>query len=99
MAFMPVEGHEDASHKGRVKPYGVPAAELAVLMHEGPFRDLDQTFAALGKFVSERAIGVEGPIREYYVVTSFETPDELSHRVEVGWPIFQTALRPDPIGI
>jgi DNA-binding transcriptional MerR regulator len=98
-AFMPVKGNSDVRREGRVQPYAVPAAELAVLLHKGPFRDLDQTFATLGKFVSERAIGVEGPIREYYVVTSFETPDESRHRVEVAWPIFQTAIKPPPIGI
>ncbi len=94
VAFMPVAGGVGVSSVGRVEPYAVPAAELAFLLHKGPFRDLDQTFGALGKFVAERAIGVEGPIREYYLVTSFDTPDELSHRIEVGWPIFQTALRP-----
>jgi DNA-binding transcriptional MerR regulator len=93
VAFVPVAGEVDARRIGRAQPYLVPAAELAVLRHEGSLRDLDQTFAALGKFVLERAIGVEGPIREYYLVTSLETPDELSHRTEVAWPIFQTAVK------
>lgn len=92
VAFMPVTGIE-LSRAGRVQPYVVPAAELAVLLHRGALRDLDQTFAALGKFVLERAIGVDGPIREYYLVTSFETDDESYLRTEVAWPIFQTAVR------
>jgi hypothetical protein len=54
---------------------------------------LNPAYAALGKFVSERANGVEGPIRECYLVSSFETPDESSHRTEVAWPISQTATR------
>lgn len=94
VAFTPVDGVVDLGRIGRAERYVVPAAELAVLMHEGSVRDLDQTFAALGHFVLERAIGVEGPIREYYLVTSFESPYELSHRTEVAWPIFQTATRP-----
>lgn len=94
VAFAPVAGAIDTQRLGRVQPYVVPAAEVAVLMHKGSLRDLDQTYAALGKFVSERAIGVEGPIREYYLVTSLDTPDESRHRTEVAWPIFQTAIRP-----
>lgn len=93
VAFTPVAGNADVRGDRRVQPYVVPAAELAVLLHKGPLRDLDQTYAALGKFVSERAIGVEGLIREYYLVTSLETPDEVSHRTEVAWPIFQTAMK------
>jgi DNA-binding transcriptional MerR regulator len=92
-AFMPVNGDAEAARRGRVQPYLVPGAELAFLLHQGPVGDLDQTFAALGRFVLERAIGVEGPIREYYLVSSFETPDEQSHRTEVAWPVFQTAVK------
>jgi DNA-binding transcriptional MerR regulator/effector-binding domain-containing protein len=93
IAFMPVEQHADVRASGPVRSYIVPAAELAVLLHSGPLSDLDQTFAALGRFVLERAIGVEGPIREYYLVTTFDTPDEQRLRTEVAWPIFQTAPR------
>jgi DNA-binding transcriptional MerR regulator len=93
VAFTPVAGEVDARRMGRAQPYLVPAAELAVLVHEGSVLDLDQTFAALGQFVLERAIGVEGPIREYYLVTALETPDEQRHRTEVAWPIFQTAIK------
>jgi DNA-binding transcriptional MerR regulator len=89
VAFTPVAGRPQAG--GRIEPYVVPAAELAVLLHEGSLADLDRTFAALGTFVFERAIAVEGPIREYYLVTAFDTPDESMHRTEVGWPIFQTS--------
>jgi DNA-binding transcriptional MerR regulator len=93
VAFMPVAGSFQSRTASRVQPYVVPAAELAVLLHRGPMRDLDQTFAALGTFVFERAIAVDGPIREYYIVTSFETVDEASLQTEVAWPIFQTAVQ------
>jgi DNA-binding transcriptional MerR regulator/effector-binding domain-containing protein len=94
VAFTPVASEPKASRDERVQPYVVPAAELAVLLHEGPLTDLDRTFAALGTFVFERAIAVEGPIREHYLVTAFDTPDENRHRTEVAWPIFQTSTRP-----
>jgi DNA-binding transcriptional MerR regulator/effector-binding domain-containing protein len=91
VAFTPVAGKPPAA--GRVERYVVPAAELAVLVHEGSLADLDRTYAALGRFVFERTIAVEGPIREYYLVTAFDTPDEAKHRTEVAWPIFQTSAR------
>jgi len=40
--------------------------------------------------VAERAIGVQGPIREDYVVGAAETSDVSLHRTEVGWPVCQT---------
>jgi hypothetical protein len=40
--------------------------------------------------VAERAIGVDGPIREYYLVP-FTEPDLSRHRTEICWPVFQTA--------
>jgi DNA-binding transcriptional MerR regulator len=91
VAFTPVAGKPVGD--GRVEPYVVPPAELAVLLHRGSLTDLDRTFAALGTFVFERAIAVEGPIREYYLVSIFDTPDEDEQRTEVAWPIFQTSTR------
>jgi len=46
--------------------------------------------SSLGTYVAEREIGVDGPIREHYLVTAFDTDDESRHVTEVGWPVFQT---------
>jgi DNA-binding transcriptional MerR regulator len=84
--FVPVPaGSAERLRSARVHATEVPGAELAVALHRGPFVDLDQTYGALGTVVAGRAIGVEGPIREY----SLDTPDESLHRTEVGWPIFR----------
>jgi hypothetical protein len=40
--------------------------------------------------VAERDIGVDGPIREYYLVP-FTEPDPSRHCTEICWPVFQTA--------
>jgi effector-binding domain-containing protein len=87
VAFVPVSGSGHAT--GRVHDYLVPAAELAVTVHDGPFEDLDQTYGALGTWVARNAIAVEGPIREYYLPTG-DADDLLAHVTEVGWPVFQT---------
>jgi hypothetical protein len=76
---------------GRARWQQIPAIEAAVIMHEGPFDGIDRTYGALGTVVAERAIGVDGPIREYYVVSFGDTDDEEQYRTEVCWPVFLTA--------
>ena len=68
----------------------IPTAELAVAVHTGTFSDLDQTYGALGTYVAAREIGVDGPIREHYLVSAFDTDDQTRHVTEVCWPVFQT---------
>ena len=59
----------------------LPRVEYAVAVHAGPLEEVDRTYAALGSVVAERAIGVQGPLRENYLA------DE---RIEVCWPVFHT---------
>jgi len=71
---------------GRVRLTQIPGTEAAIAVHDGPAEDIDRTYGALGTAVAERAIGVDGPIREYY-------PDGLEvepHRTEICWPVFLT---------
>jgi DNA-binding transcriptional MerR regulator len=70
-AFVPVAGVS----AGAVT---LPAATVAVLVHTGPFADLDQAYGALGTVVAERGIAAAGEIREHYV-----TPTS----TEVCWPV------------
>ncbi|HET9077026.1 MAG TPA: MerR family transcriptional regulator [Acidimicrobiales bacterium] len=91
VAFVPLL-HPARHGSERAHPYEVPAAELAVALHAGAFSDIDITYGRLGVHVASAAIGVDGPIREYYLKTLRDTPDETRHRIEVGWPVFQTAL-------
>ncbi len=88
VAFVPVGPGGPGGRPGRVHARVIPGAELAVTVHEGSLGDLDRTYGALGTFVSQREIGVQGPIREHYIVTSAHTPHESQHRTEVCWPVF-----------
>jgi DNA-binding transcriptional MerR regulator/effector-binding domain-containing protein len=88
VAYVPVPDEVGAS--GRARMLEIPPAELAVAVHEGSFANLDRTYGALGTYVTEREIGVDGPIREHYLVSPFDTEDESRLRTEVGWPVFQT---------
>ncbi len=89
VAYIPVTAEIPAGD--RTTMLDIPPAELAVAVHQGPLADVDQTYGALGAYVARREIGVDGPIREHYLVTAFETDDPSRHVTEVGWPIFQTA--------
>jgi DNA-binding transcriptional MerR regulator len=86
-AFVPVD--PPSRLDGRVRSLTIPGVEAAVMVHAGPLGDSDQTYGALGAVVAERAIGVDAPIREYYLVP-FSEPDPSSHRTEICWPVFQT---------
>jgi len=74
---------------GRVIPATMPA-ELATTVHVGSYADIDRVYGALATYVSEHALGVDGPIRERFLVGRHDTPDESAWRTEIGWPIFHT---------
>jgi len=82
---------------GQVRLVTIPAIEAAIAVHEGPLADIDRTYGALGTAVAERAIGVDGPIREYFLVGFAETDDESKQRTEVCWPVFLTGAGNGPV--
>jgi DNA-binding transcriptional MerR regulator len=75
---------------GRVTPFVVPAIELATIEHRGSHANVDIAYGALATYVSQHALAVDGPLREYYLVGQLETWDQAAWRTEIGWPIFQT---------
>jgi DNA-binding transcriptional MerR regulator len=92
VAYIPVAAPVPATGgtAGRSAMLQIPAAELAVAVHRGTLADVDQTYGALGIYVAEREIGVDGPIREHYLVTPFDTDNESDLATEVCWPVFHT---------
>ena len=75
---------------GRVETLSLPPVELATIVHAGSHTDIDRAYGALATYVSDRALGVDGPIRERYLVSRLDTDDETAWRTEIGWPIFHT---------
>jgi DNA-binding transcriptional MerR regulator len=88
VVFVPVA---DPPTSGRVHPFVVPEVELAVTVHQGPHDDIDISYGALGTYVTEHALAVAGPVREYYLVGPRDTGDAASWRTEIGWPVFRTS--------
>jgi DNA-binding transcriptional MerR regulator len=87
-AFVPVT--EVPAVTGRVRSLTLPGVEAAVMLHSGPIGDIDQTYGKLGTVVAERAIGVDGPIREYYLSPLTEPVPAEDQRTEICWPVFHT---------
>jgi DNA-binding transcriptional MerR regulator len=83
-AFVPIAG--EPAPTGRTERLDLPATDVAVLVHEGPFADLDRTYGALGTHVALQRIGLDGPIREHYLVAGDDI-DPADHRTEVCWPV------------
>jgi DNA-binding transcriptional MerR regulator len=86
--YVPVS---DPPSDGRVQPFVVPAAELAIVVHHGPHSDLDVSYGQLGTYVTEQALAVAGPVRETYLVGPGDTGDSAAWRTEIGWPVFRTS--------
>ena len=80
---------------GRVSALVIPEADLALTTHTGPHDgEIDRAYGALATYVTDHALAIDGPIREYYVIGPHETNDENQWHTEIGWPIFHTG-QPD----
>lgn len=90
--FVPIAERLDPTANVHVRE--LAAVELAIAVHHGALREADRTYGLLGTHVVERAIGVEGSIREHYIVADDDTTDESQLQTEIGWPIFRTAAAP-----
>ncbi|HTU76448.1 MAG TPA: MerR family transcriptional regulator [Trebonia sp.] len=75
---------------GRAVVTEIEPIDAAVAVHAGSVESIDRTYAALGEAVAERVIGVDGPIREYYL-TGLDSAEESTSRVEVCWPVLAAA--------
>jgi DNA-binding transcriptional MerR regulator len=69
----------------RVRSLEIPGGRFAVAVHDGPDARIDETYARLGTYVAERAIGAEGPVRERYLAGALDDPGPLI--TEIAWPI------------
>ncbi|MET0902786.1 MAG: MerR family transcriptional regulator [Acidimicrobiales bacterium] len=82
VTFIPVSTDslllEAKAPQGRTRTIDLPETRVAVMLHDGPFDDLDKTYGALGTVVSELGLGADGPIREIYVADD---------QAEVCWPV------------
>ncbi|MFF7632948.1 GyrI-like domain-containing protein [Kitasatospora sp. NPDC008050] len=90
LVFVPVDGA--ARPVGRIEAVVVPGAELAVAVavHHGPLQTIDLTYGDLGVHAARHEIGVDGPLREFYLRSGLDVAGEHDWVTEVGWPIFRS---------
>ena len=86
--FIPCRGSVRSA--ARVSGCLIPQTEIAALVHEGSYSNVDVTYGALATYVARHALPMQGPIREYYLCGPQDTADETAWRTEIGWPIFHT---------
>jgi DNA-binding transcriptional MerR regulator len=88
MVFYPVS---EAAASGRVEVLLLPPVELAVTVHAGGHEDIPETYGRLGRWVTEHALAVAGPVHETYLVGPRESSLKVEWRTEIGWPVFRLA--------
>lgn len=88
--FLPVDNLARAV--GRVEMVTIPAAELATVTHVGSYDDVDVAYGDLGAHVAAHEIGVDGPIREYYLRDPNDHLDPSSWITEIRVADFSFAL-------
>jgi DNA-binding transcriptional MerR regulator/effector-binding domain-containing protein len=66
----------------------LPATDVAVLMHRGAYDTLLDAYLELGAWVASEADPSDLPVREYYLVSPFDTSDTDELRTEVCWPLY-----------
>ncbi|MCW2540136.1 MAG: DNA-binding transcriptional regulator, MerR family [Frankiales bacterium] len=84
--FIPTQAVLGAT--GRVRVVEIPAAEVAVAVHRGTHAEADRTYGALGTYVTERLLSIDGPVRENYLEPDGHTGEAVT---EICWPVFRTS--------
>jgi DNA-binding transcriptional MerR regulator len=96
-AFVPVASAPLLSPATRavgVRVAELPATDVAVLMHRGAYDTLLEAYLELGAWVASEADPSDLPVREYYLVSLFDTSDPDELRTEVCWPLHARKVPP-----
>jgi DNA-binding transcriptional MerR regulator/effector-binding domain-containing protein len=80
----PVLVHAESRDAG-VRVDELPACDVAVLVHRGPYSGLEASYRRLGAWVAFHAVPSEHPVREWYL-TPLHGPEEAAI-TEVLWPV------------
>ena len=82
---MPDVTGEIATPAGRMLTAAdIPGGEMAVVVHDGPFEALDETYAAIGTWIAEAGYHIAGPPQEAYLREPTDTTPPLT---EIRFPV------------
>ena len=73
--------------EGEMQSGVLVAGPVAFAVHEGPYDQLSETYAAIERWIEDNGFSRGGPPWESYVTDPGETPDPADWRTEVFWPL------------
>jgi DNA-binding transcriptional MerR regulator len=90
VVFLPINSTERPKLVGRIERIEVPAAEVAVVTHSGSHDAVAVAYGELGAYVAAHELGVDGPLREYYLRDPYDHRNPAEWLTEIAWPVFRS---------
>lgn len=78
---------ELAESNGEMESGVLVSGPVAFAVHEGPYDQLSETYAAIEKWIEDNGYSSGSSPWESYVTDPGETPDPADWRTEVFWPL------------
>jgi AraC-like DNA-binding protein/effector-binding domain-containing protein len=78
---------EPAPGVGEIEAITLPGGPAAVAVHMGPYDKLQDTYAALERWMQQQGVRAAGAPWESYITDPAEHPDPANWRTDVYWPI------------
>ena len=78
---------QPAESSGEMKSGVLVSGPVAFAVHEGPYDQLSETYAAIEQWIEANGYRPGGPPWESYVTDPGETPNPADWRTEVFWPL------------
>jgi AraC family transcriptional regulator len=72
---------------GEIEAITLPGGPAAVAVHMGPYDKLQETYAAMERWMQQQGVRAAGAPWESYITDPAEHPDPANWRTDVFWPI------------
>lgn len=72
---------------GEIESFTLPGGSAAVAVHGGSYETMQETYAALERWIAEQGRKPAGPPWEVYVTDPANHPDPADWRTEIYWPV------------
>ena len=72
---------------GEIEAITLPGGPAAVAIHMGPYDTLQDTYAAMERWMQEQGVRAAGSPWESYITDPAEHPDPTDWRTDIFWPI------------
>ena len=72
---------------GEIEAITLPGGPAAVAVHMGPYDKLQETYAAMERWMQQQGVRAAGAPWESYITDPAEDPNPATWRTDVFWPI------------